>query len=264
MINWWLVPTLLLAGVWVWLGRYWMRHTTSLTGRFWALSVGFLLALPALFYAGYYAFHTEWGWYFQLRSITGSELLTAGIGLLAGMLPVLIPRSRYLSTSMSTFLLVISAIILLVPHLKPIIIPLNLAKLHDSWQGNACRQSSGSTCGPACGATLARLAGKQLSEAELARDAFTSRSGTENWYLARALRANGLSVRYHITSPNPAQLPVPSIAGVIPGHFIAILGETATSYRIANPLCGEELIKKRDINREYDFTGFFMLVTAGE
>lgn len=262
MFNWWLVPTLVLAGVGVWLGRGWMRRVMSPSGRMGALIVGGLAALPALLYAGYYAFHPEWGWYYELRSIPGSELLAAGAGLLAGMVPVLIPRSRLLSVSVRTMSLTLLALVVLVPHLKPLIHPVNLRTLRDTWDGDVCLQSSGTTCGPACAAMLARQAGVPLTEAELARAAFTSCSGTENWYLARALRARGLHVRYHMTPPHPARLPVPAIAGIHVGHFIAILGETDTAYRIANPLTGLHVVDKREVNRVYDFTGFFMEVSG--
>lgn len=127
-----------------------------------------------------------------------------------------------------------------------------------------CLQTRPSSCGTASAATLLRAAGYLVSERQLAQECFTSTSGTENWYIARALRRRGLEVKYLITTAQPNQLYYPAIAGVRlnsgVGHFVTVLSETESSYLIGDPLVGKRLLNKNHFNQDYYFTGFFMWV----
>lgn len=107
------------------------------------------------------------------------------------------------------------------------------------------------------------MAGVPITERELVAESYTSRRGTENWYLARAIRRHGLIARYVQTPPHAAALPYPAIAGLgfgRAGHFIAILGETPTSYIIADPLVGREVIEKKFGIENLRLSGFFLVV----
>jgi predicted double-glycine peptidase len=129
-----------------------------------------------------------------------------------------------------------------------------------------------STCGPASAATLLNVLGHPASEQELARESFTSRGGTENWYLARALRRRGLDVAFELRptvdgvlpSVIPDDIPSLAIAGVLlpgrAGHFIAILGSDGDSVTFADPIDGKHTMTRAQLLERYHFTGFFMVV----
>jgi hypothetical protein len=109
--------------------------------------------------------------------------------------------------------------------------------------------------------------GKPATEKEIARESFTSRNGTENWYLSRALRQRGIRVRFSLEPIGAQPLPFPSIAGVrLPnfanaGHFITILGRVDDQYNqyiIGDPLEGRLVLSQSLMRTNYTFTGFFM------
>jgi ABC-type bacteriocin/lantibiotic exporter with double-glycine peptidase domain len=98
------------------------------------------------------------------------------------------------------------------------------------------------------------------------RDSFTSRNGTENWHLARALRKRGFAVRFAIESAPDKPWPFPAIAGVrLPasgnaGHFIVLLDRIGDKYVVGDPLEGRKVQSASELRDTYEFTGFFMLV----
>jgi ABC-type bacteriocin/lantibiotic exporter with double-glycine peptidase domain len=112
--------------------------------------------------------------------------------------------------------------------------------------------------------TLAKLAGVELDEHQLARECFTSERGTENWYLARALQRHGMKTEFVELPADTSELPHPAIAGVVlsygTGHFIPILGKEGNNYVIGDPLNGREVKSLAELRDEYHFTGFFMIV----
>lgn len=157
-------------------------------------------------------------------------------------------------------------VILAVPYLKPIIAPIQwYGPQREQWQEGVCLQTSSSTCGPACAATLLKQAGYDASEQELAAESFTYVGGTENWYLIRALRRRGINGRIVIGAPEPKVLPYPAIAGVRlgdehgSGHFITILGKTPQGYVIGDPVSGREVMSRKKMQIGYYFTGFFIV-----
>ncbi len=108
------------------------------------------------------------------------------------------------------------------------------------------------------------MLGRPASEQEIAREAFTSRGGTENWYLARALRRRGFDVTFDIEPAASGIIRSPAIAGVVlrggAGHFIAILESAGDAVTLVDPLDGKHTIAKAALNDRYRFTGFFMAV----
>ena len=128
-----------------------------------------------------------------------------------------------------------------------------------------CLQSSESSCGPASAATLLRLAGVMASEQDIARESFTTRRGTENWYLIRTMRRLGLQVDYRIQTADVNALPYPAIVGVRmngvigPGHFIVVLGKSGDKYIMGDPMRGREEVEPKELLHRYYFTGFSMV-----
>lgn len=150
------------------------------------------------------------------------------------------------------------------PYLKPIVMPPRWSQFQDRWSDGICLQTSESSCGPACAATLLRGGGGSATEEQIARESFTSRTGTEVWYLARTLRHHGAQTEFVFQPDNCHPWPVPSIAGVrLPsvgnsGHFIVVLAQLGNNYVIGDPLLGRIVASQADLAKSYHFTGFFL------
>ena len=169
-------------------------------------AVGVLCALPALIIALYYLHWFDgFVWFYQFRSVPFAELSAAGAGFGAGMVHAWLERQCFrLRTLLPGLLLVV----LFVPYIKPVVSPLDIEKLHAQCPDGVCLQSTPSTCGPASVASILRLFGYDETEETLARESYTSATGTENWYLARAIRRRGLFVTYVVTNSPVNRLPV--------------------------------------------------------
>ena len=229
------------------------------------------MALPAFLYAVYYVHILDGAaWFFALRAASSSELLATLAGLIFGMVPALLSKVPFVRGS--TLLKVVIgpiaaaclAALLVVPYLKPVIVPLT-TPLANHWRDGVCIQTTPSTCGPSSTATLIHLFGKDATERELAIECNTCGSGTENWYLARALRRRGFSAGYLLTGPQPDSLPYPSVCGTQlgkggAGHFIAILGREGDRYVIGDPISGRQALTIEEIKQQFYLTGFFLVV----
>ncbi len=129
-------------------------------------------------------------------------------------------------------------------------------------------QSTPATCGPASAATILNHFGQKVTERQLATESFTSFSGTENWYLARALRRQGMNTSFLLG--NPMDVPLPAIAGVRlkhlanSGHFIALIGRNADRLIFSDPMDGFSTNTLAELDGQYEFTGFFMLIEPQE
>ena len=249
-----------------WLGQVARRRCRNPAQRIvlWALAMG--VAAPGIVFALYYTgLLGEPIWLYRFRSLPGTELTAAGLGFLGGVLHSAReswPRFRKLTSRTGVAFFFVLA--LCVPYLKLWMLPLHPPASSNGWSNGVCRQSTSSTCGPASAATLAKLAGVELDEHALARECFTSERGTENWYLARALRRHGLTAQFLELNPAASELPHPAIAGVKltygTGHFIPILGREGTNYIIGDPMQGREVKSLAELREEYQFTGFFLIV----
>ncbi len=225
-----------------------------------------LLALPALIFTAYYLrVFSEPLWLYQLRAVPGSELLAALAGIPAGQFFQKTPKlARWVIP-------VILFGVLFAPYLKFYLVPLDRRFLKETWKDGVCLQSTPSTCGPASAATLCKFLGVEVTERELATESFSTATGTENWYLARALRRRGLEVRFEKTSPDPRELVYPAIAGTElggaggAGHFIVVLSKTPDGYLIADPVSGKSTLQPDEIaGGRYKFTGFFLKIMRPE
>ncbi len=216
-------------------------------------------AIPGASFAVYYA-HVlpESSWYFQFRSIAGTELLVIFLGIACGLIATLLPRVFLI---LPLFGVVLFSI---VPVIKPFIGPLSEDVFKDKWDGEICMQSTGSTCGAASTVTILKHFGMIATEAELAAEAHSYTAGTEAWYLARAVRSRGLDVDFDVTTGFSPDRGLPAVVGVklgVTGHFIAILGKEGDRFIVGDPLQGRELLSLAELQQRYEFTGFHMRIT---
>ncbi|HEY3332674.1 MAG TPA: cysteine peptidase family C39 domain-containing protein [Capsulimonadaceae bacterium] len=226
-----------------------------------AVALGVLIAaLPGAAFAIYYMhWFDKAALFYEFRALPGTELTAAGLGFSIGAVAAL-GHTKLVRGVLQVAGALILVIFLSVPYIKPVVWPLDYGALKDEVSGKVTRQTSSSTCGPACASTLLRAAGLHATEAEMARECYTSSSGTENWYLTRALRRRGLAVQ-SIVRPHPTSLPYPSMAGLGfggGGHFVTVLGKTKQGYIIGDPLSGELTLSTSDVAK-YGFSGYFMI-----
>lgn len=266
-MNWMLIPTLASAGLLFFLG---IVTASKISGAktFFLLVFALAISVPALIFAAYYLkIFNEPIWLYRWRALPFSELSASGIGFLMGFLQQNFAGKMNLSrvgkkVLFPVFLLMVVA----APYLKQIFRPIKGSQFHERSLDGVCLQSTSSTCGPASAVTLLRARGQNVTEKELATGSFTSASGTENWYLNRALKKHGSIVEYRKTLAQPAELYFPAIAGVRlagpdgAGHFIAIMNREGEDYIVGDPLIGRLKLNLEQLKSDYYFTGFFMLV----
>jgi predicted double-glycine peptidase len=227
--------------------------------RFVFFGVFSILSIPALLSSFYY-FHVlpEVAWFYTLRSWTGSEFLVVFLGAAGGAAGSLLPRWLTVLPLLGSIGLAI------VPYLKPIMNPLDQSSLKEQWDGDACLQSTASTCGPASTASILRSFGVDAAEQDIARAAFTSASGTEAWYLARYVRGRGLAARFDFEPTFSTSVGFPAMVGVRIGgfgHFIAVLDASENQVTFVDPLSGKMRLPISDFIKSYQFTGFHMVVS---
>jgi len=229
-----------------------------------AMGVAVLLAAPGILYAIYYLhLFDDWSGFVEFRAHRGTEYLAAGAGLLGGLLdPWVRRRFRASSWGLPTLLLVG----LSVPFLKSMLTPVDAGTLSDRWENSVCLQSTASTCGPASAATILKFFGTEVTEAELARSAHTSASGTEIWYLMRTLRRLGFETRARTRVTDLDEVRLPAIAGIVnqasgAGHFVAILPGSDGHWLVADPLSGGVAHSPAEASRSIPFSGFFLEVS---
>lgn len=256
-MNWMIVPTLIVAALLGVAGYRWGRRRP----HWWALLVAALLGMPALAYAGYYLHLVDEPMaLYTLRAAKWSEVLASGIGLGAGMIAGRIQsrgsRGRLLAMLATT---AVAAAILVAPYVKPIVHPANWSAFTNKRDGIAVMQSTPYSCGPATAATLLCAKGDQVTEMQLARDAFTSSSGTENWYLARAIRERRHDAEFRWSS-TILESSIAGVRGAGYGHYIAVISHDASGYWIADPLIGPRHVSAAELNRRYQFTGFYLVI----
>jgi hypothetical protein len=215
-----------------------------------------ILSLPGLWYGVYYThIIPESVWLYRLRSLPGSNLL------LTWLIPAAVAWGTILPRLLKLPLCTIATAFVLVPFSKPLLRPLAEAELKDQWEGDACLQSTVSTCGPASAASILRLLGDEdITEKVLARDAWSTATGTEAWYLARAIQKRGHDTTFSFAGLHPST-PLPGILGVKVGengHFIAVLRQDGTTVSLIDPLSGEETMPLEKLHDRYKPTGFFM------
>ena len=102
-----------------------------------------------------------------------------------------------------------------------------------------------------------------MTESELAAEAHSYAGGTEAWYLARAARSRGFDVNFEFSSGFSPEDGLPAVIGVrlgSIGRFIAILGEEEGKFVVGDPLRGQELLSREELEQRYHFTAFHMRI----
>src|SRR3974377_1473563 len=80
------IPTMFGAAVLFWIGATLERRAVAATAKAALWFLGILLAMPALLFAAYYAhLFDNAAWFYNLRTISYSELAGCGLGFLAGL-----------------------------------------------------------------------------------------------------------------------------------------------------------------------------------
>ena len=229
----------------------------------WGVAIFF--AVPGIIYCVYYTrLLGEPIWFYQVRTVPGTELLASPAGFLAGWFQVRVVPRLQLSQWGTRFLVpVLLGFSVALPYLKPILKkPQPVPAFRDQWTNGVCLQSTFSTCGPASAATALNQLGIKVSEQELARAAYTSASGTENWYLARALRRHGMQTAFLFSKT--LDTPLPAVIGVRlknsanSGHFIALLDKQGSKFILGDPMEGRLTSTLAELADEYEFTGFIL------
>lgn len=256
------VPTFVFALIAFWIGTRAEGFLQDRRARIVVVVVSIILALPALLFVLYYThLFDNATWFYNFRAIRFTELLVSGTGFLTGFVYSFTePESIGEKLAIPAILFILVAI----PFIKPVITPLDLTQLSDRCVDDVCLQSTPSTCGPASAANILKMLGQDTSEQQLATESFSYRGGTENWYLSRALRKRGFDTKVTIEFPLPSVLPAPSIAGVVlgggAGHFIAVMSQDGSDVTIVDPLKGKIVIPRVTLEKQYRFTGFFLVV----
>lgn len=206
--------------------------------------------------------------YAQFRTLSYAELL---VSLVAPFMGVIFAKVLSDSIKKPTkaciylFGLLIALAYVSLPFIKPIIRPLS-QNVGNQWIEGIALQTTHSTCGPASLATIMARNGDKETEAHIARQAFTSSSGTENWYLARYAYQQGYQYRF-FREPDLAKVPTPSIIGVKlgrAGHFITLLSSDNGDYIIADSLSGLYHLTFDEFNKKYRYNGFVLYLNKAD
>lgn len=218
--------------------------------------VATLAAIPGASFAVYYAhILPEPAWYYQFRSIPGTELLVGLLGVAGGLVATLLPRVLLVLPLFGV------AAFSIAPVIKPFFGPIPRGALLEAWEGDVCLQSTPSTCGAASTATILRHFGIAATESALAAEAHSYSAGTEAWYLARAARSRGCDVAFDLGPGFSPEGGLPAVVGVrleSRGHFIPILGQDGDRFIVGDPMRGPESLSRDQLQQRYEFTGFHM------
>lgn len=230
----------------------------SLKVRMSFFVLALIASVPGASFAAYYAHVVpEPSWYYQFRSITGTELLVVFLGVAGGLVATLLPRVFLILPLLGV------AAFSIAPVIKPFIGPISADELRDEWDGDICLQSTPSTCGAASSATILKYLDVDASESELAIEAHSYSGGTEAWYLARAIRSRGFDVDFDFSTGFSPEGGLPAVVGVrlgTVGHFIAVMGMQGDRFIVGDPLRGRELLSRKELQQRYVFTGFHMRI----
>ncbi len=252
-----LFPAVILGLALYALGYRWATAFASRADR-WQL--GFLLlviSLPGFAIPIYYThLLPDWPWYLEWRSWPYIEIAVALVGLPLGYYARAQTAGKWRIAP--SLVLLVTLLLVFLPFSKSLLRPVRVA--NTSWVNHpelVWRQTTGSTCGPASLATIYRHFGVDRTEAQIAHAAFTSKSGTELWYLMRDARRHGLLV-YAIEADSIRDVGMPSIIGVKLGrfgHFVTLLDSDGRQSVIGDPLEGQLTLTPAEFTARYPFTG---------
>lgn len=201
-----------------------------------------VIMIPSLLFASNYVLWIPYApWFYRFHALPDVEILS---GLAMGLLGIMFASSKLRPAKLNVPILTVcaagAAALVIAPFAKQIFYSLDYSKLEDKWCDGVCLQTSGCTCVPACAATVIRMLGEKVTEKELAREAGTILTGTEYWYLERALNRRGY--KPHLTHlKSIRQAPIPSIVGVKigeTGHVVVLFRKDKKGAEIGEPMRG--------------------------
>ncbi|MBN1902249.1 hypothetical protein JW926_13070 [Candidatus Sumerlaeota bacterium] len=230
------------------------------------VSFGFtLLWLLIDFY--YFHWYDDWAWLLEARSRKGFEFTIIFIGVFCSLIQQNVNKKFKCRDPFSCHNGVALILIIITPSfIKPVLHHVEPG-WRESWDEEVCIQTTPYTCGPASAATILKYYGINKTEEEISRSAWLTKHGTEPWHLARIIRKSGLKAKFVSVPSQPADPPIPCIAGVRQkddlkkGHFITILEKTENSFTIGDPAVGKLKITKEELFEVYVFVGFVIQVT---
>ena len=195
----------------------------------------------------------------EYRSIEGIEVSTAVFPLLFGYIVFLKPKPDKIRWGiLGKYVLLMSFIMVMSPYIFSLMFPVGLKyKLEERWVGDVCLQTSDATCVPAALASIFKYYGINKGEKEIAKAVYTSLLGTEDCYMVRYARKNGLTVEIY-ENMKAEELPVPSIITVKYNniwHAVTVLGKKDNNLIIGDPLAGRTSYTYKGIVEEYKFNG---------
>ena len=204
--------------------------------------------------------------YCKLRALPFSEVFVVlGVPFFAisfiWVRKTVLGKWKKMVTGTNILMILFCSLFVMMPFVKPIIRPYSF-EFENKWLGGVCIQSTASSSGSACLATLFRLYGENMSEAEISEAAFSSLSGTESWYMARYARSKGYTYEFsHIK--NITEATSPSIVGIKLANyaqFITFMKKDGDSYYIGDPVTGTEILTAEEFAESYQLTGLALSI----
>jgi hypothetical protein len=197
--------------------------------------------------------------YFTYRSFVTTDFTTGFSGFLVGS--TLYIKNKIYKISFFILFLSLSAYAIVGPWVKLFINPMNYSALPNEWKDNICRQSRVvSTCGPCSMANVLNNYGVLTSENELAKEAFTSGTGTELWYLARCANRRGFTTKFVFDLKRLEKNSIIGISLGRTGHFISIIDIKDNQITLIDSLEGKKIIDKNDFDSKYKFLGMSLII----
>ena len=196
--------------------------------------------------------------YFTYRSCVIADYTTGFSGFLAGS--TLYIKNKIYKISFFILFLSLSAYAIVGPWAKLFINPMNYSALPNEWKDNICRQSRASTCGPCSMANVLNNYGVLTSENELAKEAFTSGTGTELWYLARCANRRGFTTKFLFDLKRLEKNSIIGISLRSTGHFISIIDINDNQITLIDSLAGKKIIDRNDFYIKYKFMGMSLII----
>ncbi len=202
-------------------------------------------------------------YYAGFRSFPFAELLVVLAAPLAGAFSAVLAAKKTQSISKRLIYrvsLVGTLLYISLPFIKPLMMPLPNHIIGNQWVDGVALQTTPSTCGPSSMATILNHYGVKDTEANIAKQVFSSLTGTENWYLARYAHSQGFQYQF-LHEPELKKVPTPSIIGVKlgrAGHYITLLDHKNGTYLIADSLSGLQQMTLEEFNRKYLYDGFVL------
>lgn len=258
------IPALAIGILVLCLFRWSYLRYASIAVRIMLILAAAIFGIPAVLFVSNYLLYVPYNdWFVELHALPGAEI-TAGFA--SGMLGIIFASEKLRPAKLNIPIIILcsifSIILVTAPFIKQLYGSVNYTTLKNSWSDGICLQTSGYTCVPACVATVIRFQGGHITEPELARCAGTTSTGTESWYIKRALRKRGYDLRFH-KAKSVREVPANSIVGVTYtgiGHVVVLLRKTAQGVVIGEPLRGRRSYTWRVFQRNYHPDGVYFTI----